>query len=125
MKISDAPRTAQGFYEARPGDVAGREDLLVVDVRESPELLDELGHIHGVTHVPMDTLLGLGLPEVPRDRAVVLVCRSGKRSARCAAHLVQQGFTEVYNLVGGMMRWRAEERPTARTATWKTSAPGS
>ena len=123
MKIADAPRTTQGFYEARPGDVAARDDLLVVDVREPSELVDELGHIHGVAHVPMDVLLASGLPEVPHDRAVVLVCRSGRRSAHCAAHLVQLGFAEVYNLVGGMMRWRAEERPIARTPTWKSLPP--
>jgi len=126
MKIADAPRTAQGYYEARPGDVAGRDDLLVVDVRAPEELTSELGHIHGVTHVPMQVLLAEGLPDVPVDRAVVLVCRSGMRSAQCAAVLASQGYREVYNLVGGMMRWRAEERPAARTPTWKTPAkPGA
>ena len=122
-KIRGAPRTASGYYEARPGDVAGRDDLLVVDVREPDELVSELGHIHGVTHVPMGEVLTTGLPGIAEDRAVVLVCRSGKRSAQCAAFLASRGYTEVYNLVGGMMRWGAEERPIARTPTWKKNAP--
>jgi hydroxyacylglutathione hydrolase len=122
-KIAEAPRTASGYYEARPGDVAGRDDLLLVDVREPDELVGELGHIHGITHVPMAELLAAGLPHVPQDRAVVLVCRSGNRSGQCAAHLAARGHAEVYNLVGGMMRWRAEERPSARTPTWKKLGP--
>src|SRR5689334_1929886 len=98
-KIAEAPRTSGGYYEARPGDVAGRDDLLLVDVREPDELVGDLGHIHGITHVPMGDLLAAGLPSVPEDRAVVLVCRSGMRSAQCASFLAARGYTEVYNLV--------------------------
>jgi len=118
QRIADAPRTAHGYLEARPGDIAGREDLVVIDVRELSELTDELGHIHGVRHVPMAQVLANAI-ELPEETPVVLVCRSGRRSATCAAHLVSRGFSEVYNLVGGMVRWRAEERPVARTPTWK------
>ena len=39
-KLTDAPPTAQGYLEARPGDIAGRSRLVLVDVREEAELLE-------------------------------------------------------------------------------------
>lgn len=119
MRISDAPKTSQGYHEARPGDIAATAGLTIIDVRETAELTDELGHIHGVHHVALQTLLAQGLPGVPTDAAIVLVCRSGRRSATAAASLVARGYAEVYNLVGGMIRWNAEEHPIARTQTWR------
>ena len=48
------------------------------------------------------------LAELPRDRPIVTVCRSGARSARATAMLGKAGFADVANLRGGMLRWRAE-----------------
>ncbi len=115
--IAGAPCTAQGFYEARPGDIQDRANLLLVDVREEAELLDPLGHVHGARHVPLARLLADGLPDVAPETPVALMCKAGGRSARAAASLVARGFTEVYSVTGGMIRWNAEERPVARTRT--------
>ena len=119
MRIPDAPKTSQGYYEARPGDIAMTPGLTIIDVRETSELTDDLGHIHSVYHVQLQRLLESGLPDLPEDAPVVLVCRSGRRSATAAASLVARGYREVYNLVGGMIRWNAEEHPIARTQTWR------
>lgn len=119
MKIAEAPQHRLGYLQARPGDVAGRDDLLIVDVRSEEELTDDFGHIHGVAHWPAHRLLAEGLPGVPSDRPVVVVCQNGRLSQTCATRLVQEhGFREVYHLVGGMLRWTAEERPVARVPTW-------
>jgi rhodanese-related sulfurtransferase len=117
-KLTDAPPVAQGYYEARPGDVAGRSHLVLVDVREEAELLEELGHIHGVRHVPLAKLLAEGLPGVDESTQIVCICKAGGRSAKAATSLVARGFREVYSVSGGMIRWNAEERPVARTRTW-------
>lgn len=117
-KLVAAPPTARGFYEARPGDIAGQPNLVLIDVREEAELLDPLGHIHGVRHVPLARLLAEGLPELPPDAQIVCICQAGGRSARAAASLVERGFVEVYSVSGGMIRWNGEERPVARTRTW-------
>lgn len=119
MKITEAPQHRDGYFQARPGDVIVRHDLLIIDVREEKELLDGWGHIHGVTHRASDAVKAEGLPGVSLDRAVVLVCDNGHRSMGCCKALVGFGFTEVYHLVGGMLRWTAEERPVARVKTWK------
>ncbi len=121
-RILETPRNRRGYWEARPGDVIGRSELLFVDVRhDARTLVGDFGHIHGVTHVPAAELLESGLEGVACDTPVVLVCDNGRQSARCAEALVRVfGFTEVYLLVGGMLRWCAEARPVARKPTFKS-----
>jgi rhodanese-related sulfurtransferase len=76
----------------------------VVDVRDPDELTGDLGHIEGVTNVPLSTLPSAA-GAWDREQEIVLVCRSGGRSARAARYLVDQGFTRVINLRGGMALW--------------------
>ncbi len=120
MRIPEAPLHDAGYRQARPGDVVGLDDLVLIDVREEADLLGDLGHVHGVRHVPAARVHDEGVAGVPRDAAVVVICGNGWLSQKCAAALVSEhGYTEVYHLVGGMLRWNAEERPVARTRTWR------
>ncbi len=77
---------------------------LVVDVRTPGER--ELGGIPGSLHVPLNRLLR-SLGEIPRDRALVLVCKGGYRSASAASLLRLHGFENVGDLEGGMDAWGA------------------
>ncbi len=113
-RIAVAPLTAKGYYEARPGDVAPRDDLFLLDVRHEGDLDEDLGHIHQVHHLPLAELDALALP---LDTPIVTVCGNGFESRKAAIALVEAGFTEVYHLVGGMIRWNAEERPVAKVST--------
>jgi len=118
-RIEIAPRHRRGYFEARPGDVIGRR-LLIVDIRPEEDLTGDFGHIHGVLHRPAAEVLASGLPGVDRRTPVVVVCNNGRASADCAEALVKtHGYWEVYLLVGGMVRWTAEDRPVARRPTWK------
>lgn len=81
----------------------------ILDVREQDEW-DAL-------HIPDATLIPLGqlenrLNEVPRDQEVVVVCRSGNRSATGRDILLQAGFKNVTSMAGGMNDWRAQGFPT-------------
>lgn len=82
-------------------------DSVILDVREDDEW--SAGHIDGALHVPMGQVPGR-LGELPADRDVVVVCRSGGRSARVTAFLRQNG-TLATNLSGGMQDWAAAGRP--------------
>jgi len=113
-RIAVAPLTAKGYYEARPGDVVVRDDLFLLDVRHPEDLEGDLGHIHQVHHLPLADLDALHLP---KETPVVTVCGNGFESRKAAIALVEGGFMEVYHLVGGMIRWNAEERPVARVST--------
>lgn len=77
----------------------------VLDVREPQEF--EMGHIEGAKLIPLGSLPDR-MAEVPKDKPVVVVCRSGNRSSRAAAFLTEQGFTNIENLMGGMIAWTAK-----------------
>lgn len=73
----------------------------VLDVRRRDEFAG--GHVPGARLIPLPEL-GARLDEVPRDRQIVCVCRSGSRSGSAAKLLTRQGFY-AENLRGGMLAW--------------------
>jgi rhodanese-related sulfurtransferase len=75
-------------------------DGQLVDVREPAEFA--AGTLPGATNIPLGELPSR-LSELDRDRRVVLLCRSGGRSANAAAFLANSGFADVVNLTGGML----------------------
>jgi glyoxylase-like metal-dependent hydrolase (beta-lactamase superfamily II)/rhodanese-related sulfurtransferase len=84
----------------------------IVDVREAPEFIDQLGHLRGARLMPLSKLMER-VDELDKDRPVVAVCRSGVRSAQACVLLSKAGFGQVANLAGGMLRWKVEGLPVA------------
>jgi rhodanese-related sulfurtransferase len=82
--------------------LADRERVRLLDIRGRGEIAQ--GAIPGAEHLPMH-LIPLRLSEIPRDEEVVLYCRSGARSYHACMYLMQQGYTRVVNLRGGIMAW--------------------
>ncbi|MGD0806992.1 MAG: rhodanese-like domain-containing protein [Anaerolineales bacterium] len=80
----------------------------ILDVRTSEEW--NQGHIPGSILIPLDQLPGR-LSEVPRDRDMVVVCRTGVRSAQGLQILQQAGFTRAASMTGGMDAWQAAGYP--------------
>lgn len=83
-------------------------DSLLLDIRENDEW--EAGHAPDALHLPMMEIPAR-LAEIPRQQPVVVMCRSGGRSARVVAYLRDNGWDEVFNLSGGMAAWAAAGRP--------------
>lgn len=108
-------RSYAGVPEIAPAWVAEhRAEVHVLDVREPSELEGELGHLAGVIAVPLGQLRDR-LDEIPRDRPIAAICRSGRRSAQACAILQKGGVTDVANVTGGMIRWRALGLPLGGT----------
>lgn len=82
-----------------------RAGLQLVDVRSADEFAGELGHLKNAVSIPLEQLRERA-HELSRERPVVLVCQTGKRSGMGALILKQAGFEQVANLAGGMVRWR-------------------
>ena len=87
---------------ATVAEVKGREDVVVLDVREPWEY--EEGHIPGVTLIPMQEVPNR-LDEIPTDETVIVTCRTGNRSGQVAEYLRQQGYGNVHNMAGGIVAW--------------------
>lgn len=86
-------------------------DAVLVDVREPDEWAE--GHVAGATHIPLGELPSR-LAEVPRDREVLLFCRSGNRSGAATSLLRKQGFDRATNVEGGITAWRRAGLPVTR-----------
>ena len=85
--------------------LSNQEQLNIIDVREPYEYAEQ--NI-GAINIPLNTL-PQKLVELDdlQDEEVIVHCRSGARSASAKAFLEQQGFTNVRNLVGGMLAYQA------------------
>ncbi len=81
----------------------------VLDVRNAPEALivrlDFTDQLH-----PHGTILEI-VEELPKDRDILVYCRSGARSATACATLAGAGFSRLYNLEGGVIGWAKEIAP--------------
>jgi rhodanese-related sulfurtransferase len=87
------------------------EHLYVLDVRTPQEYAE--GHVPGAVNVPQDQLASR-LAEVPKDKDVVIYCRSGRRSALAADVLAANGYSRLSHLEGDMNAWLAKGRPVEK-----------
>lgn len=92
--------------------IAATSDAVLLDVREQVEW--SAGHAPAATHIPMSELTER-VGELPTDRRIICVCRSGNRSSQVTAWLLAQGFDAV-NMDGGMARWVSLGQPLVDAA---------
>ncbi|MBN2045548.1 MAG: rhodanese-like domain-containing protein [Anaerolineales bacterium] len=95
--------TVQEAYEAY------QEDTFILDVRTQEEW--DAGHIPGATLIPLDDL-GNRISELPRGEDIVVICRSGNRSAVGRDILLSAGFENVTSVAGGFNQWVSNGYPT-------------
>lgn len=91
------------------------ENVLVLDVRPLDGFTGELGHIHGVTHIPLNQL-EQRVHELAayQDKPIVTVCRTDRMSSDAARLLAQKGFTNVVVAKMGMTDWNKHGYPVER-----------
>lgn len=82
--------------------IQGETDHFLVDVRTLEEF--EAGYIEGATNIEVSTVADR-LAEFPKDKPIVVYCRSGNRSSQAAQVLRDAGYTQVYDL-GGIIAWQ-------------------
>lgn len=101
--------------EITPTEFVARRDrgdtLTLLDVREDWELA--VASVPGIVHIPMGQVADR-IAELDRDKEVVVLCRSGRRSLEVAKFLQQNGFRAV-NLAGGILAWSRELDATIPT----------
>jgi rhodanese-related sulfurtransferase len=87
----------------KPADIPLKQPLYVIDIRP---LTDDVFNVD--THMSVDAIQTGSLPEVACDTPLLVICQYGRVSELAAAYLEAAGFSEVYNLAGGVtayQRW--------------------
>ena len=97
------------------------QSLFVLDVRTPQEYA--AGHVPGAVNVPYDQVAS-HLAEIPKDKDVVLYCRSGRRTGLAAEVLEANGYTKLVHLQGDMEAWLKDGRPVeSGDATGRPKSP--
>lgn len=89
------------------------DDALILDVRSENEFIE--GHIVRAINLPLHVLDNrISEFDSHKSKPVLVVCRSGSRSAQACGKLSKQGFTDVTNLGGGIMAWQHANYPVKK-----------
>lgn len=83
-------------------EMIDRGEVFILDVRTQEEY--NAGHIKGSTLIPVQ-VLDKRFNELPKDRKLLVYCRTGHRSVQASEILVNNGFKEIYNMKGGIVEW--------------------
>ena len=109
----------------RPGPGGGLKE---VTVQQAQEMLDKGGavlidvrepyefkeiHAQNATLIPLSAF-GQRYKEIPQDKEVLLICRTGARSAQAGMFTMQNGYSQVYNVRGGTLAWVQAKLPTEK-----------
>jgi rhodanese-related sulfurtransferase len=78
------------------------KDLQIIDVREQFEFA--MGHIHDAKLIPVGRLESR-MGEIDKTKPILLYCATGSRSRAAAQFLAQAGYSKIYNLKLGIVRW--------------------
>lgn len=92
-----------------PGDSMLLGNAILLDTRERDEY--EVSRIHNARWVGYDTFTIGALDNVPKDTPLVVYCSIGARSQEVGKRLKEAGFSQVYNLYGGIFHWVNEGFP--------------
>jgi rhodanese-related sulfurtransferase len=112
-RLLGAPEAAAAAHAVDVNEARRRQSAgaLLVDVRQPDEW--SAGHAPNAKLIPLGSLASR-LAEVPRDREVLLICRSGNRSGSAQRQLLQLGYEQVFNVSGGMHAWAGAGLPIER-----------
>lgn len=81
-----------------------KNGALLVDVREKDEVAQLAYDVPNIINIPL-TEFEERFTQIPKDKAVVMVCKSGVRSLRASGFLVNHGYDKVVNMQHGIVRW--------------------
>jgi len=106
---ADLRITFAGIPEVEPEWVVQNQpSVLILDVREADEIVESLAGIDNAMAIPLSGLRAR-VAEVPKDKPVVTLCRSGKRSSIALGILKDAGHTRVANIHGGVLHWQQQQ----------------
>lgn len=106
------------FKEISPEDLnhlsKEKEDLKILDVRNPHEFEKERAHV--AVNLPLSDLTAAKVEAMgfSKNQPIHIICNSGGRSARACDALLEEGFKDVFNVVGGTKAWVAKGLPASK-----------
>ncbi|MBK9636343.1 MAG: rhodanese-like domain-containing protein [Bacteroidetes bacterium] len=88
-----------------------KEGAILIDVRERNEVAALAYDVPNIINIPLSEFEDR-YTEIPKDKEVIIVCKSGGRSLRAAGFLINHGYTNVTNMEYGITRWVQKGFPT-------------
>jgi phage shock protein E len=89
--------------------IADNEDIVLIDVRTPEEFMQ--GHLDGAKLINFyDAKFQEEVKKLDTAKKYVVYCRSGGRSAKSVNAMKKLGFTEVYNMSGGVLAWQGAQQ---------------
>lgn len=92
---------------------AHAQHLTLIDVRQPEEYNGDLGHIRNAQLVVLNEIPNQ-IKNIPTDKPIVFICRSGGRSAQASAYAYSLGIHNTYNMLGGMLQWNQLALPVEK-----------
>ncbi|MFN3341251.1 MAG: rhodanese-like domain-containing protein [Flavobacteriales bacterium] len=90
-----------------------KEDVLLIDVRDADEISEQAFDVKNIINIPLDSLES-EMNLIPKNKQVILVCRSGKRSGTALDILKEKGYTNIATMEGGMLAWEEAGLPIVK-----------
>ncbi|MEB2778579.1 rhodanese-like domain-containing protein [Algoriphagus sp. D3-2-R+10] len=97
------------FPVLKPSQVTDLSNYQVLDTREKEEF--EVSHLKDAVWVGYDTFSLNNITSLDKEQPVLVYCTVGVRSQDIGKKLNEAGYTEVYNLYGGLIEWVNEDKP--------------
>ena len=89
--------------------ISNKEEFILLDVRTDSEYY--LSNIEGSVHIPMNNVPNK-LDSLDSNKEIIVQCKSGVRSARICEFLLQNGYSNIKNLHGGIVAWAEQIDPS-------------
>ena len=84
---------------------------MILDTREDNEW--QTGHVKGAYHIYVGQL-EKRLSEVPRDKPIAVMCKTGHRASLAASILLRAGYKSIFNVLGSIVAWTASGFPVVQ-----------
>ena len=112
--LSNRVRGVKEVNNAAAMQLINHKNAFILDVRDENEF--KAGHIRGAKLIPLSKLNDrIGEVERYRGKPILVVCRSGNRSATASAMLTKNEFSQVYSLSGGLLAWQKADLPVEKS----------
>lgn len=133
QKKEENPSGFENVSVQEAKEMVEKGDVFVLDVRTPAEF--NSSHIEGANLIPVsntsgsnlspDNLLKARINEVPNNKKILVYCRTGHRSNTASSMLVNAGYSQVYNMVGGITSWIDAGYPVVSSGGHKTDGSRS